>query len=84
MFNVSLFGLKILTGHVQRLMEKHLGPTGRVQFQDNVAVASETVEEHIKDVKKVLEILMYKLGLRLYLKKCKFFKTKARILGHLL
>ena len=83
MFNVAPFGLKILTGHVQRLMEKHLGPTRRVPFQDNVAVASAKVEELIKNVKKVLEILTYKLELRLHLKKCKFFKTKARILGHL-
>ena len=30
MFNVALFGLKILVGHVQRLMEKHLGPMERV------------------------------------------------------
>ena len=50
MFNVALFGLKILMGHVQRLMEKHLGPTKRVPFQDNVAVASATVEEHIKNI----------------------------------
>ena len=83
MFNVAPFGLKILMGHVQRLMEKHLGTMGRVLFQDDVAVASATVEEHIKDVKEVLEILTYKLGLRLHLKKCKFFKTEARILGHL-
>ena len=83
MFNVVPFGLKILMGHVQRLMEKHLGPMGRVPFQDDVAVASATVEEHIKDVKEVLEILTYKLGLRLRLKKCKFFKMEARILGHL-
>ena len=83
MFNVAPFGLRILTGHVQRLMEKHLGPTGRVPFQDDVSIASKSVEEHIKEVKEVLEILTYKLGLRLRLKKCKFFRTEARILGHL-
>ena len=46
-------------------------------------MALATIEEPINDVKEVLEILTYKLGLRLRLKKCKFFKTKARILGHL-
>ena len=46
-------------------------------------MASATVEEHIKNVKEVLEILTYKLELRLHLKKCKFFKTESRILGHL-
>ena len=45
MFNVAPFGLRILTEHVQRLMEKHLGPTGRVPFQDDVVIASESVEE---------------------------------------
>ena len=39
MFNIALFGLKILMGHVQSLMEKHLGPMGRAPFQDDIAVA---------------------------------------------
>ena len=83
MFNVAPFGLRILTGHVQRLMEKHLGPTGVAPFQDDAAVASKDVESHIREVKEVLEILTYKLGLRLRIKKCKFFRTEAKILGHL-
>ena len=82
MFKVAPFGLKILTGHVQRLMEKHLGPTGKVPFQDDIAIASSDIKSHIQDVKEVLDILTYKLGLRLRMKKCKFFKTEARILGH--
>ena len=83
MFNVAPFGLRILTGHVQRIMEKHLGPTGVAPFQDDAAVASKDVESHIREVKEVLEILTYKLGLRLRIKKCKFFCTEAKILGHL-
>jgi len=30
----------------------------------------------------VLDILTYKMGLRLRFKKCKFFKMEARLLGH--
>ena len=84
MFKVAPFGLKILTGHTQRLMEKCLGPKGRVPFQDDVSIGSRSIEEHINDVKEVLEILTYKMGLRLRLLKCKFFKTETRILGHLI
>jgi hypothetical protein len=81
MFTVVPFGLKIMTGHMQKFMEMMLGDLGVAPFQDDVAIASKTTEEHIVEVKKVLERLTYIAGLRLRLKKCKFFKTEARVLG---
>ena len=52
-------------------MEKHLGPTGKVPFQDDITIASSDIKSHIQDVKEVLDILTYKLGLRLRMKKYK-------------
>ena len=83
MFRVAPFGLKILSGHVQKLMERHLGPLGVIPYQDDIVVASKSIEEHIVKVKEVLEVITYTMGLRLRLKKCQFFKTEARILGYL-
>ena len=77
------YGLKIMTGHMQRLMEKLLGPTGKIPFQDDTAIASPDTETHIKEVLIVLELLTYKAGLQLRLKKCKFFKVEARVLKSL-
>ena len=81
MFVTVPYGLKIMTGHIQRLMEKLLGVTQTAPFVDDTAIASKTVEEHIKDVKEVLELITYKAKLRLRLKKCQFFKSEARVLG---
>ena len=65
MFKEVLFGLKIMTGHMQKHMERLLGKLGQIPFQDDVAIASMDVEQHKKDVLEVLEALMYKVGLRL-------------------
>lgn len=81
MFRGVPFGLKIMTGHMQRMMEKLLGRYGRKPFQDDVAIASNDAEQHKKDVLEVLKALTYEAGLRLNLKKCKFFVREAKILG---
>ena len=81
MFTVVPFGLKIMTGHMQRIMEKLLGNIGIVPFQDDTATASVNAEEHIKMVKTILEKITYEAGLRVRLSKCKFFKTEAKVLG---
>jgi hypothetical protein len=81
MFTVVPFGLKIMTGHMQRIMEELLGDLGVVPFQDDTAIASTTAEEHIRRVKLVLERITYGAGLRIRLSKCKFFKKSCRILG---
>jgi hypothetical protein len=83
-FTCVPFGLKIMTGHMQRLMEKLLGTTGRIPFQDDVAIASIDRQTHIKDVLDILKKITYDAGLRLRLEKCKFFQSEARVLGFLL
>ena len=84
MFTGVPFGLKTMTGHMQKLMEKLLGPLGLKPFQDDIAIASSSYEQHVKDVLQVLELLTYTAGLRLRLKKCKFFMKEARILGSII
>ena len=81
MFCVVPFGLKNMSAHLQRIMERLLGDLEVVPFQDDSGVASKTVEEHITVVKEVLKRLTYTAGLRIKLKKCKFFTTEARVLG---
>ena len=84
MFTGVPFGVKTMTDHMQRLMEKLLGPCGKKPFLDDVATASKSTSEHIQDVLQVLIALTYTAGLRLRLKKCKFFVKKARVLGSLI
>src|SRR5688500_15420221 len=83
MFITVPYGLKIMTGHMQRLMEKLLRPLGKMPFQDDTAVASSTTEDHIRDVKEVLEKITYEAGLRLRVSKCKFFCKEAHLLGNI-
>ena len=62
-----------------------LGPYGVFPFQDDIAIATKgSKEDHEQAVLKVLEVLTYDAGLRLQLKKCKFFCTEVRVLGSLL
>ena len=46
-------------------MERHLGPLGVIPYQDDIVVASKSIEEHIVKVKEVLEVITYTIGLRL-------------------
>jgi hypothetical protein len=50
-------------------------------YLDDILVASETVEQHAKDVDEVLSRLATN-NLRLSLKKCEFFQTKLTFLGY--
>jgi hypothetical protein len=83
MFTVVPFGLKIMTGHMQRIMEQLLEELNIRPFQDDIAIASLSKDEHVRLVKQVLEKITYGAGLRIRLKKCKFFRTEARVLGML-
>ena len=56
---------------------------GRFPFQDDTAVSTPKGGDHVADVLKILEIITYEAGLRLRLRKCKFFQTEARVLGSL-
>ena len=62
-------------------MEELLEDLSVNPFQDDVAIASNSEEEHIALVKKVLRRITDVAGLRIKLKKCKFFQTEAKILG---
>ena len=84
MFTGVPFGLKIMTGHMQKLMEKLLMPLGIKPFQDDIVIASQTVKEHVRDVRRVLELLTDVGRLRINLKKCQFFKQEARVLGSII
>jgi hypothetical protein len=84
MFTVVPYGLRIMTGHVQRLLEKLLGKINQRPFQDDCGVASKSDESHVTEVREVLELLTYEAGLRLRLTKCKFFQVEVPLLGYLL
>ena len=80
MFTGVPFGLKMMTGHMQALMEQLTWTIGIQPFQDDIAVSSESTEDHKKDVLEVLK-LTYEANLRVRLKKCHFFVKEARVLG---
>ena len=82
MFKVTPFGLKVMTGHMQRIMEHLLGDLGVIPFQDDIVIASKTEKEHIELVAEVLNRITYVAGLRIKLKKCKFFETEAKDTWH--
>ena len=65
-------------------MERLLGRYGIIPFQDDIAIASATAEEHKQKVLEILKVLTYEAGLRLRLKKCKFFVKEARVLGSII
>ena len=81
MFTVAPFGVKIMTGILQRVMESLLSDIGVPPFLDDTAMALITEENHIALVGEVLQKLTYEAGLHINLKKCKFFRTEAKILG---
>ena len=62
MFTGVPFGLKIMTGHMQRIMEKLLGKHGRLPFQDDVAIATSEGGSHTSDVLEVLKALTFEAG----------------------
>jgi len=84
MFDGVPFGVKTMSAHMQRLMEQLLNPKGKKPFQDDVAIASNSIEEHIRDVKEVLDLITYTAGLRIRMEKCQFFKKEARVLGSII
>jgi len=84
MFNGVPFGLKTMTAHMQRIMEKLMARFGIKPFQDDIAIASKDAESHKKDVLEVLKVLTYEAGLKLRLSKCKFFMKEVRVLGSII
>ena len=78
------FGLKNAPATFQRALDMILAGV-RWQFAlvylDDVIVYSRTVDEHEEHVRAVLRLLQ-SAGVTLKLKKCEFFSTSVRYLGH--
>ena len=83
MFCVVPFGLKTASPFFQKIMEQVLAPLHLSPLQNDVPIADKGTNKHIARVKQALEQLTNVAGLRLRMKKCKFFRTEAKILGTL-
>jgi 8-oxo-dGTP pyrophosphatase MutT (NUDIX family) len=80
------FGLKQAPGWFQLLMNHVLHEViGEicVVYLDDIIIYSKTKEQHLKDVRRVLELL-HKAVLQIKLKKCKFFQKEIPFLGHII
>ena len=54
-----------------------------IVYMDDILIYSRTLEEHLEHLKKVLTALS-EADLILNIKKCRFFETETRFLGHIL
>ncbi|KAH7719684.1 gagpol and env protein precursor [Aphelenchoides avenae] len=85
-FNVLPYGLSNAPGGFERAMEsifeEDLGKTVFI-YLDDILVATETLEEHLQVLEKVLTKLR-EYNLRLKPKKCAFLKTETAFLGHVI
>ncbi|KAH7710724.1 gagpol and env protein precursor [Aphelenchoides avenae] len=85
-FNVLPFGLSNAPGGFERAMEtifdEELGKSVFI-YLDDILIATETLEEHLQVVEKVLSKLR-EYNLRLKPKKCAFLKTETAFLGHVI
>lgn len=54
-----------------------------INYIDDLCIASETMEQHIEDIKTVFQILV-NAGLTINEEKCQFAKKEVRFLGHLI
>ena len=52
-----------------------------IVYQDDILLMSESYEEHIELLKKVLSTLM-RAGIKVKVSKCEFFKKRIAFLGH--
>ena len=74
-----VFGAKGAVTHFQWVMETVMGKVSPdvsvVVYVDNIVVASDTLDQHIRDVIKVIRVLT-EAGFKLKFPKCKFaFKS---------
>src|SRR6266498_1598491 len=85
-YNVMPFGLKGAPATFQRLMTKVLGPylyDFVMVYLDDIIIFSQTMDEHLQHMRKVLEALR-QAGLKLKLEKCEFAKKQLRYLGFIM
>lgn len=85
-FMVMPFGLCNAPSTFQRLMDRVIKPEFRQFVQtyiDDVVIHSNTFEEHLIQVEKILQLfIQHKLTIKL--SKCKFFQQQVKFLGHLI
>lgn len=76
------FGTKPACSIFQRILEKTLqGINGTINLLDDIVITGKSHQEHIQNLKQVLERLD-KNGFRLNKNKCEFFKESIHYLGH--
>jgi len=79
------FGLKQASGWFQLLMNDVLRPvitkTAVVYLDDIIIYSKGSLEEHIRHVEEVFELLDQAI-LQIKIKKCKFFENKIKFLEH--
>ena len=82
-WKVMCFGLKNAGASYQRIMNKILEPHGRyaVAYIDDIAVYSDTWEDHLKHIAAVLHSFR-EAGITFRLDKCKFAHSELKFLGH--
>ena len=85
-FKTLSFGLKNSGIAFQRCMQQILSEFGFenvLVYIDDILIMSNTFEEHLNLVKKVLTTLANN-GIKVKLSKCEFFKKEVNFLGHVL
>jgi len=85
-FLVMPFGLCNAPSTFQRLMDKVIKPEYRKfveSYIDDIIIHSNTWEEHLEQVEKVLQLFIDH-DLTVKLSKCNFFQAVVRFLGHLI
>ena len=80
------FGLKNSGMAFQRVMQQILNPVRNhniLIYIDDILVMSETFDEHLDLVRKVLQLLR-KHGIKIKVNKCEFFRCEVNFLGHVI
>ena len=88
-YKVLCFGLTNAPSVFQAIMNKVFSKYPNVLnnfvlvYMDDILIISKTREEHLQHLKKVFQILQEE-QLSVKLKKCNFFKTEVKFLGHII
>lgn len=78
------YGLSCIPEKFQKLMEETLrGIPGCVVFLDDICITGATKQEHLNNLRAVLERLR-NMGLTIKLNKCKFLQESVRYLGFII
>ena len=80
------FGLKNSGIAFQKLMQQVLSPvltSNIIIYIDDILIMSESFDDHIETVQKVL-MLLAKYSIKIKVDKCEFFKEEVKFLGHVI